>query len=204
MCHSIVDFLNRPRLSSDLVVGVQANSFFVTMMAIVAMALSGCMGGGSGNLSVKATDAPGNIDDFQSVIVTIPTIKVHQSGKGGEGDSEGNESGSGWKTFTVASDRQNIDLAKLLNGNTTELMNEKLPEGKYTQIRLMATKAEGTLKDGSKVDVGVPNNSLKIVKGFEIAEGKTTTFVADINVVKDGKGYKLSPVIGKSTVSDPS
>jgi hypothetical protein len=138
------------------------------------------------------------------VIVTVLTIKVHQAGKGGEGDAEGNESGAGWRSFTVDSNRQNFDLAKLLDGNTTELMNETLPEGKYTQIRLMASGAEGTLKDGSKVNVRVPNNSLKIVKSFDIADGKTTTFVADINVVKDGTGYKLSPVIGKSTVSNPS
>jgi hypothetical protein len=174
----------------------------LALFAALTLAISGCMGG-NGNLSVKATDAPGNIDDFKSVMVTVPTIKVHQSGKGGDSDSDGNESGSGWKSFDVDASRQVFDLAKLLNGNTTQLLNASLPAGKYTQIRLMATKAEGTLKNGSMVSVAVPNNSLKIVKSFDIAEGKTTTFVVDINVVKDGKGYKLSPVIGKSIVSKP-
>lgn len=168
------------------------------------LALSGCTSTSQGKLSVKATDAPGNIDDFTSVFVTVPTIKTHESGKGGDSDAEGQESGAGWRSFGVDDNRQRFDLVKLLNGNTTELMNESLPEGKYTQIRLMATKAEGTLKNGSTVQINVPNNSLKIVKSFDIEKGKTTTFVVDINVVRDGTGYKLSPVIGKSTVSNPS
>lgn len=169
------------------------------------LVLSGCMGGGGeGNLAVKATDAPGNIDDFQSLTVTIATIKVHKAGESGEGDSEGNETGAGWTSFAVDTDRQDFDLVQLLNGNTTQLMNESLPEGRYTQIRLIATEATGVLDNGTSVVVRVPNNSLKIVKGFEIADGKTTTFVADINVVKDGNGYKLSPVVGHSTVSSPA
>ena len=84
-------------------------------------------------------------------------------------------------------------------------MNESLPEGKYTQIRLVVSRANGTLDDGSQVDVDVPNNSLKIVKSFDIADGKTTTFTADINVVKTGQGdYRLSPVVGQSMVSGPA
>lgn len=152
-------------------------------------ALSGCFGGNGGNLQFSVTDQPSAIGDFSSLLVTPDKVEVHLADK------------EEWLGF--AADKT-FDLTKLTGGRTEELVNASLAAGRYTQIRLMVTKAEGTLKsDGSKVNVNVPSNQLLVVKTFEVAEGKTTTFTMDINVVRSGPTYQLTPVVGTSTATSP-
>jgi len=148
------------------------------------------------------TDAPGAIDDFRSLTVSIKQVKIHRADIAGDEDPEGNETSDGWRLVDVDA---SFDLRKLLDGNVTSLVNQSLPTGRYTQIRLVVTKADGVLTDGSTVEVRTPNRILKIVKSFDVESGKVTTFVADINVVQTGKsgGYQLQPVVGKAIVIGP-
>lgn len=199
---------------------MRQSPFALGLALVAVVVLPGCMDGGNGNLTVQATDAPGSIDDFESLTVTIDSIRVHASGGGDDEDAGGTgdglddnetadandtkDDGAGWQTFAVDAGDREFDLTELLDGNTTTLLNVSLDAGHYTQIRLDVSSARGTLDDGGEVDVGVPNNALKIVKSFTIEAGRTTTFIADINVVETGNGeYKLQPVVGKSKVVGP-
>lgn len=153
------------------------------------MALSGCFGGDSGHLQFAVTDAPGAIGDFSALTVTPSKVEAHKA----DGDK--------WLSFSTD---KTFDLTQLLNGKTEELVNASLDPGRYTQIRLKVEKAEGTLKsDGSKVTVNVPSNELLVVKTFTVEKDKTTSFTMDINVVKSGTTYQLTPVVGSSTVAGP-
>lgn len=172
-------------------------------LLMIGMVFAGCLAGGDGNLEFQVTDQPSAIDDFEELLVTPTSVQVHKAGDGDEdNDSEDGE----WLTFETD---DTFDLTQLTNGNVTTLVNASLEAGRYTQVRLMVESADGTLKDGSEVTVDVPNGMLFIVKSFTIEEGKTTTFVLDINVVKSGgqgpsqESYRLTPVVGSSQASSP-
>lgn len=173
----------------------------VASLLVIGMGFSGCLTEGDGNLEFQVTDQPSAIDDFEELLVTPTSVEVHKAGDD-DNDSEDGE----WLSFDTD---DTFDLTQLTNGNVTTLINASLEAGQYTQVRLLVESADGTLKDGSQVDVDVPNGMLFIVKSFTIEEGKTTTFVLDINVVKSGGqgpsegSYRLTPVVGTTQASSP-
>jgi hypothetical protein len=155
-------------------------------------------------LHVQATDGPGAIDGFQSLMVTVSKVKVHLAGEAGESAGPNDETGSGWTSWDLG---KTFDLVALQNGYATDLVNKTLTPGHYTQVRFTVVSATGVLKsDGSQVDVTVPDHQLKVVKSFDIGDGLTTTFVFDIHVVHEGllgTNYHLEPVAGSSVVKVP-
>lgn len=176
----------------------------VASVLLVSMTFAGCMADGEGNLQFQVTDQPSAIGDFEELLVTPSSVEVH---KAGDDSDDGNDSDEGeWLSFDTD---DTFDLTELTNGNVTTLVNASLEAGKYTQVRLIVESADGTLNDGSQVTVDVPNGMLFVIKPFTIEEGKTTTFVLDINVVKSGgqgqseTSYRLMPVVGSSQASSP-
>lgn len=170
-------------------------------LLVIGIGFSGCMTEGDGNLEFQVTDQPSAIGDFEELLVTPTSVEVHKAGAG-DNDSEDGK----WLSFETD---DTFDLTQLTNGNVTTLFNASLEAGQYTQVRLLVESADGTLTDGSQVSVDVPNGMLFVVKSFIIEEGKTTTFVLDINVVKSGDqgpgeaSYRLTPVIGSTQASPP-
>lgn len=178
---------------------------FFAILATLALASSGCLfGEKEGYFQMKASDAPGDIDDFSAVLVQVTAVHVHRDGQPGGEDGEGNETGSGWVRHSVTFNKQTVDLLKVIDGDTWEFFNKTLEPGKYTQVRLEVESARGTLKNGTRISMEVPP-SLKFVKPFEIEKGKTTTFVADMNVHRTGDmAYKIQPNLGNTKVMGPA
>lgn len=178
-------------------------------LLLLSLTFAGCTTVQAAHVQVLVTDAPGSltddpsaIGDFQRLDVTFSAFKVHRAGTPGENDAPGSENEAGWQTFNLD---DTIDLVALQNGYTDELLNRTLDNGRYTQVRFVVVKAEGILRaDGSRVDVQVPDNQLRLNTPFDVQQGQTTTYTLDLHVVKQGvigNEYKLTPKAG--TVDGP-
>ncbi|MBI2671169.1 DUF4382 domain-containing protein [Candidatus Woesearchaeota archaeon] len=147
---------------------------------------------GTGTLVLKLTDHE-NLD-YNKVLVTISQIEVHKDGN--------------WTIFS--SNEQTFDLIQL-ESVAVLLGQQQLPVGKYTQIRLLVTKAQveipapGSQVTSQLVDVTVPSDKIKIVREFTIEENKTTELIIDFDpdsVKQVGEQYIMTPVIKILTPSE--
>jgi hypothetical protein len=159
------------------------------LVAIALLTLAGCLSSGSGTLDVQATDAPDNLDDFRHLNVTVTSIVIRMK-DGGD------------KSYTPSS--STFDLTTLNGGTTKSLFKDDVPAGNYTRLELKVQDAMGDLKAGGSVAVKAPSGTLFLNRGFTVEEGKTTTFVFDIQVHKLGNGgYNFQPNASGSKVHDP-
>ena len=80
----------------------------------------------------------------------------------------------------VVEEPQTFDLVGIRN--VKELLGSKnLSAGVYTQIRLHIDEALVTI-NGTQYDLQIPSESIKLVKGFKINDGETTTLTLDFDV----------------------
>lgn len=162
--------------------------------ALGTTALSGCLGDASGTLATHVTDQPTDIDDFESLVVTIAGIWLGPE-TAEAGDEEGSEpSGREYHEFDES---QTADLVDLQD-DTTQLVDERdLNTGEYEFLQLDADGIDGTLDDGSEATVETPGEApLTFNEPFEIREETQTSFTADFTPVKRGQTgtYVLKPV----------
>jgi len=113
-------------------------SLFLIITA--AMLISGCRKydttSGPGRLSVKITDDPFNISYVESATVTITKIELRKTGDLTE------------NPFVVLSeDSVTVDLIKLRNGLTEELINLEIPQGNYDLVRLYIQESSLKIRD---------------------------------------------------------
>jgi hypothetical protein len=132
---------------------------------------SGCIESGNGTLTLQITDAPGDLN-ITEALVTISGIEVHLAAGGN------NTTTAEWKM--VVEEPQTFDLVGIRN--VKEFLGSKnLSAGVYTQIRLHIDEALVTI-NGTQYDLQIPSDSIKLVKGFRIIDGETTTLTLDFDV----------------------
>ncbi|ELZ91059.1 DUF4382 domain-containing protein [Haloferax sulfurifontis] len=169
---------------------------FLTSAAGIAAAttagLAGCMGTASattGTLSTRVSDKPGDIDDFESCVVTVSTVRV----KLADGEAESLDAGD-----------TALDLVEL-QGDASALVEEfELETGTYEFLQVEVSETDATLADGSSATIEVPGSApLKFERSFEIRADETTTFTADFTPVTAGNAgkYVLQPVADEVTVA---
>jgi hypothetical protein len=190
----------------------QAGLFAGSVIAAVSLTACGGGGGGSGAspaptpvstagiLSVSMTDAPAC--GFDAVNVTVNKVRVNTSGSASDTDA-------GW-TDIVLSPAKKINLLNLTNGVLESLGQTSLPAGHYSQMRLVLDANTGTGFANSVVPTGgvettlstpsAVQSGIKLVNGFDVAAGQTTSVVLDFDacksIVTQGKGrYALKPVV---------
>lgn len=141
----------------------------------------------TGTLSIHMTDAPA---DYDAVRITFAEISAHINGE--------------W--VVVNGNPVTVNLLEWNNGKSIEIGRNELGPGKYTQIRLMVTKAE-VVVDGVTHNVTIPSaeqTGLKLNANFDIVAGSTYELILDFDahqsIVTTGPpsnptGYKLKPVI---------
>ncbi len=130
---------------------------FFSILAAAAI-LSGCNKSveGPGKLSIKITDDPFNISYVESATVTITKVEIRKAG-----DNSANP------FIVISEDSVTLDLFKLRNGITMELLNIDIPRGNYDQIRLYVAKASLKIKDQPLAyNVKVPSGSQTGIKIF--------------------------------------
>ncbi len=189
-----------------------------------AASLSGCLGGGessTGTLATSVKDAPGDIGDFESCVVTIDGIWLKPSEGGDETTQSEETTDSEATTETVETqdesdvdqgdDReyhefdepQEADLVQLQNGDSALVDDREAETGSYEFLQLDVSAVAGTLADGGEADVGTPGDApLQFKEAFEVREDQRTTFVADFTPVKRGQTgrYLLQPVASGTEV----
>jgi hypothetical protein len=148
----------------------------------------GSSGGGSGTLSLSMTDAAA---DFAAVFITIDEVQIHL---GGNAANPGT-----WKPLTMQRHPITVNLMDLTNGVREQLGFVYLPEGDYTQMRLIiGDTPENTTYPYANyvVDKNVPpniyelkvpsgtNTGFKIVENFTIADRQTLELVLDFDASK--------------------
>lgn len=192
-----------------------------TGSAVVGSAFAGCLGDGSGGsetgmLSTRVTDQPGDIDDFESCVVTISEIRLKPSTEDDEDDTdeetaEATDTPEGTATESTETesdgeeeeeeddgedegeevyeiDAAEADLVELQDGNTQLIDDREIETGEYEYMKLTVTNVEGTLEDGGDTEVDTPGNApLKFNESFEIRASTRTTFTADFTPVKRGQ-----------------
>ncbi|MGB9964945.1 DUF4382 domain-containing protein [Halobacterium sp. CBA1126] len=189
--------------------------------------LAGCTGGDgstTGTLATTVKDAPGDISDFETCVVTIEGIWL----KAGEGDGEttteaddaGTESDGGTETveeqdpedveesdareYHEFDEPQTADLVQLQDGDSALVDDREVETGSYEFLQLDVSGVDATLSDGGDADVDTPGNApLQFKEPFEIREGQRTNFVADFTPVKRGQTgkYLLQPVASGTEVT---
>jgi uncharacterized repeat protein (TIGR02059 family) len=121
--------------------------------------ISGCNKteiGGPGRLSVKITDDPFNISSVKSAEVTISKIEIRKAGAN-EGDP----------FIELLINPVTIDIFKLRNGITKELVNLAVPQGDYDLVRLFVDEANLTLNDPEETfNMKVPSGEQTGIKVF--------------------------------------
>ena len=121
--------------------------------------ISGCSKtetGGPGRLIVKITDDPFNISSVKSAEVTISKIEIRKAGAN-EGDP----------FIELLINPVTIDIFKLRNGITKELVNLTVPQGDYDLVRLFVDEANLTLNDPEETfNMKVPSGEQTGIKVF--------------------------------------
>ncbi len=186
----------------------QIAALAATTLGLLA-ACGGGAGGGiggtgstAGTLRVSLTDAPAC--GYDAVNVTIEKVRVHRSATAADSDA-------GWSELVLPTPRR-VDLLTLQNGVLDELGELPLPEGAYTQLRLVLAEntaskplANSVVPTGAlETPLETPSaqqSGLKMNVNIDVPAGKVVDVVLDFDacksVVKRGNSgrYNLKPVV---------
>ncbi len=158
-------------------------------------------GDDQGRVVLKVTDAPFDISNIESAMVTITRIELR---KVGDGISDGNP------FITLSEDTITIDLIDLRNGVTETLLDLEIPSGEYDLVRLYVYEAGLKLKDSDEIHtVKVPGGSQTGIKIFlrpalEVSEGNLAEILLDVDLSRSfimrgnpahSNGFIFKPVI---------
>ncbi|WP_336002307.1 DUF4382 domain-containing protein [Halorientalis halophila] len=189
-----------------------------TGITAVGISLAGCSGGsggndaGTGTLATLVTDQPGDITDFETLVLRVSALRTVRAGAeatdDGEAETATADAGSateaaeadddGGETTHELDEPVEFDLRELVDGETDLLGETELETGTYAYLKLVVDEVvEATLTDGESAEVTTPGNApLKFNAEFDIRADETTTFVADFTPIKQGRTgrYQLKPV----------
>jgi hypothetical protein len=183
-------------------------------IAVVAVAVA-TFGSACGSSAVEPSGVPGTLSlmikdspysDAMSLLVTFSEVTAHRAGEGG---------------FTrlpfadAAATSRTCDLKKLVDAQDA-LGVGMLPEGHYTQLRLVVSRAtlyftnaaEGpacattvTPPAGESATLEIPSGEVKLNRQFDVTPAGATTILIDFDgdksVSETGSGsFRMTPVIG--------
>ncbi len=144
----------------------------------------------TGSLAIRIHDSPST---WSHLTVSFAEVAVHPANV---------TNSSQWVTLKLETTR--IDFLEL--GNLTQLLAlDRVAPGKYTQVRIIVSAAEGILSTGAPVTLSVPDGVLRTITPFTVYGGGTTTVSLDLDLarsVHQANGvWIFSPVLGPITVS---
>jgi len=153
-----------------------------------------------GVLKIFLTDSP--LHNVQNLYVTISTIEVHRTAKGG-GDAG---------FISLPAPASPIDLLTL-QGREELISSDSLEDGFYTYISLEVSSGTVVLDTAEECELEIPSGKVLIPVPFTIEEGKLTSVVLDfdaeqsVQVGSTGGAnirYILRPVITPVRVEEPN
>jgi hypothetical protein len=188
---------------------IRIGSAVVAAVVIAACGDSVVSPSGNGRLSLMIRDTP--YSDARALLVTFSEVTAHRSGEGGFtripfGDASANS--------------RTCDLKKLVDAQDL-LGVGMLPEGHYTQVRLVVSSATLYFENpstgpacatvvtaplGRSASVEIPSGEVKLNRNFEVPSGGAMTMLIDFDgdqsVHETGNGrFRMTPVIGVVSVN---
>lgn len=147
---------------------------------------------GTSGISVRLVDAPG---DYDKVFIDVVGVEAIVDGE----------------PIVLDTNAGVYDLLTLTGGEFVNLVNEEIPSGELSQMRLILG-AENTLvlNGGQEVDLQTPSaqqTGLKLNVNYDLQPGVTYEFIMDFNVDKSivelgNSGHILKPVIQITTSAE--
>ena len=165
------------------------------------VSLAGCTGGSAtGTLATQVTDQPGDIDDFESCVVTIVGMWLGPADVDAEDRTDGDATDREYYEYDEPREADLVDL----QGDNTALVDEReLEAATHAFLQLDTDGIDATLDDGSSATIETPGEApLTFNQGFDVREDTRTVFTADFTPVKRGQtgSYVLQPVPDGITV----
>lgn len=151
---------------------------------------------GTSGFTVKLVDAPG---DYEEVWVNVQAIEVIVDGESTQ--------------YDVVQPGQ-YNLLTLVAGNFAALLDENIPSGRLSQIRLILGENDNELQIEGETDrralqtPSAQQTGLKLNVNYDLQPGVTYDFILDFNVEQSivelgaGQGYILKPVIRTVTEAE--
>ena len=165
--------------------------FWVPML--MAALLAGCGGGSvsgeSGTAQISLTDAPSTEESFDNVLITVKEVWFHKSDAAGPGEA-------GWLKYPLTVPKI-VDLAHLVDGAVSQILDRTLPVGNYQQIRILLadTNDDSFLSPyNNEVITGgltfplripAPVHGIALIGGFRITDGGTLRLAIDFDIGHD-------------------
>jgi hypothetical protein len=148
-----------------------------------------------GNFAFYVSDAPNDIADFSSLVVSIESIELQPRGS------------APW--VRIIPTEAQTDLVQLQGEMAHEMWRGDVPEGDYAAVFVRVAAIAGVLaEDGSSAEVMLPSDRLHLSSGFSIEGDSAADFVFDITVHRSGGAgsglrYILVPQVDESGVGQP-
>src|SRR5262245_22263919 len=156
--------------------------FALAVAAMAAPLLTACSessgsGSGMGTVQVRMTDAPIDLTEVQSVMVTIDGVILYPSGDD-NGDMPQVNAGGAVPLLTHPG---TFDLLTLTGGATTLLASGEAPAGRYQRIRLEVSKAELIFKDTTVEPLKLESGKVDVPIAFDLGADQTQTMTLDFD-----------------------
>ena len=161
--------------------------------------------GGSANLTVRMTDAPG---DYDAVFVDVQDIEIKVEADS-DLEADADVDGDGW--ISVGDVQTGVyDLLELTGGVSQLLADTEVPSGYVSQMRLILGSENTVVVDGVEKPMNTPSaeqSGLKLQLNQNLEAGENYAFLLDFDVDKSvvamgNGGYNLKPVIRLSAEAD--
>lgn len=161
---------------------------YLALALLLAIVFSGCSEsepeGGEANIQFRLTDMPG---EYQQVNIDVLSVEVKLN------DS----------TVSLSTNQGVYNLLEFVNGKDTLLVDDQLPSGYISQIRLILGDDNTVMIDNMVYDLTTPSaqqSGLKLNVHEEIISGESYAYMIDFvvekSIVETGNGkYILKPVI---------
>lgn len=185
---------------------------YFLIASLITIGLSSCSkdndnnsNGGTANLTVRMTDAPG---DYDAVNIDVEDVEIHVES---DGTVEGDEDGDGW--VSIGNVHAGVyDLLELTGGISQLLADTEVPAGYVSQIRLVLGSNNTVVVDGQSKPLNTPSaqqSGLKLQLNQQFEAGESYSFLLDFDVDESitttGNGaYILKPVIRVSAEAGAS
>jgi hypothetical protein len=177
------------------------NVFKISLMVAIVALFAACSDDEkSGNdndtarMSVKMVDAPG---DYDAVFIDVQDVVIKYNG--------------GQDEVSIGSVNAGVyDLLELTGGVSVLLVDDEIPAGRISQIRLILGENNSIVVNGETHPLSTPSaqqSGLKIQVNETLEGGIFYEFILDFDVEKSivaqgNGGYSLKPVIRASTVAE--
>ncbi len=141
-----------------------------------------------GDRPAAGPDVPGDnaIGDFGRLELTVAKVGFERA----EGDAD--PAGGGYVEYAV--EGRTVDLARLRGPHAVRVASFDVPPGTYRRAVAYVSRARGTLRDGTRVSVSLPDGPLAVARRVTVEEDGTTDAVSvgfDVVVRRTDDGYAL-------------